>query len=782
MKNKIRFSKSANTVRPGLQAISPLLLPALFFLVMCFSHQSTSRITFMILAGLVLVLGALRFNCLCERMGLPLIAMTAMVVFGGISTFYAVSGKFALADFLNMAVAFLAVVLLALLFPGEGTAPGRKIAGVLEGAAALAGLFSIDLISTRLLTGPLFSFFSLFSSTFMDPTGAEPGVRMISIFGNANIFAGCIGIGVLLSLALTLSSQSKKERRAHLCCLYINSTAFLLAFSMGATGSIAAAFVAYLLLEHKNRRGELFLLMIKTLVTSALTVAVCSVTALDVWSGIQPIPLSCLALGCILLCLADEYVGRGLAQTMQTKGKLLAAAVVVILALLVGFALAAYNLTGPISLTKGQSISRSAYPEPGTYTLSSVGADDVQVTIRTQNRHETMMHTYTQLYKGDLSQASFTVPEDSLVVHFVLTAGQDVTLEQLNYESDAARGKIPLGYPLLPDFIANRLQGLFANQNAIQRTVFFEDGIKIFKMRPLFGFGMGAFMSVVQSVQDFFYETRYVHNHYIQTLLDTGLVGLVLFLSLLGTSAVCVLKARKKENFHPLTPALGAALLFMMIHAGVEMVFSVYCYLPLAFGVFLLIDLCCAEAVPRPTKLARTAICLLVAVLMLVFAFFLNRNMTARRITDKTHSFSVFDKAATMDPFEWKDYALSYILSSTKADITKDIRQRAEHYAQRLDSGFSNIVYLRLAEYYLATGRVETGMEMAQTHARYIAASSKEWNNLMHKLAEFASTDPTFLNGVEQLVAIMEQWNAENIGHIQLDEQSQALVDWVLAN
>ncbi|MBE6973277.1 MAG: O-antigen ligase family protein [Ruminococcaceae bacterium] len=778
MKTTTRSSRN-NPVRQA-NAILPVLLPLLFFLVMCFSHQSTSKTTFMVLAGLVLAMGAVRFHALRERMSLPFLFISGMVVMGGISTFYAVSGKFALAEFLNLSVAFLAVILLALLFPGDGIAPPRKIAGVLEGAAALAGLFSIDLISTRLLTGPLFAFFRLFSSSFMDPTGAEPGVRMISIFGNGNIFAGCAGIGVLLSLGLVLSSETRRERRVHLCCLYINSTAFLLAFSMGATGSIAAAFLVYLLLEHRERRGELFLLMVKALVSSVFTVAACSATALKLWDGIQPIPLICLAIGCVLLCLADEHTGHGLAATMQSKGKLLFAVIVGIL-LLVGFALTAYNLTGPITLSVGESISRSAYPDPDSYTLSAHGGEGVTVAVRSQNRQETMMHTYTTLYQGELAQAQFTVPEDSLVVYFVLTSGQDTTLEQLSYESDTACGRIPLGYPLLPDFIANRLQGLFANQNAIQRTVFFEDGIKIFKMRPLFGFGMGAFMSVAQSVQDFFYETRYVHNHYIQALLETGLVGLVLFLCVLGSCALCILKARKKEDFHPLTPALGASLVFMMIHAGVEMVFSVYCYLPLALGVFLLIDLCCGHALPRPQVSVRTAVCLALAVLTLVFAFFLNRNMTAKRITAQTHSFSTFDKAATMDPFEWKDYALSYILSSTKADITEDIRQRAEHYADRLDSGFSNIVYLRLTEYYLATGRVEKGMEMAKIHAGYIASSGKEWNNLMHSLAQFGAADPVFLDGMTQLIQIMDRWNAEHMGTISLDKQAQDFVDWVLS-
>ena len=219
----------------------------------------------------------------------------------------------------------------------------------------------------------------------------------------------------------------------------------------------------------------------------------------------------------------------------------------------------------------------------------------------------------------------------------------------------------------------------------------------------------------------------------------------------------------------------------MIIHAGVEMVFSVYCYLPLALGVLLLINLCCGDALPLPQFPVRTAVCLVLAALTLVFAFFLNRNMTAKRITSQALSFSVFDRAAAMDPFEWKDYALSYILSSTKAEITDDIRQRAEHYAARLDSGFSNIVYLRLTEYYLATGRVEKGMEMARIHAGYTAASSKEWNNLFHVLANFGTTDPVFLDGATQLILAMKQWDAEHMGTIRLDEPSLNFVKWVLA-
>lgn len=82
------------------------------------------------------------------------------------------------------------------------------------------------------------------------------------------------------------------------------------------------------------------------------------------------------------------------------------------------------------------------------------------------------MHTSTELYRGEASGAQFAVPEDSLVVYFNFSAPETVRVESVTYQNEEASGSVPLGYRLLPGFIANRLQGLFANENAIQRVVF----------------------------------------------------------------------------------------------------------------------------------------------------------------------------------------------------------------------------------------------------------------------------------------------------------------------
>ena len=51
---------------------------------------------------------------------------------------------------------------------------------------------------------------------------------------------------------------------------YVNALSFFLAFSMGASATIAVGFVAYLLLERKGTRGSALVLMVETLILVAV--------------------------------------------------------------------------------------------------------------------------------------------------------------------------------------------------------------------------------------------------------------------------------------------------------------------------------------------------------------------------------------------------------------------------------------------------------------------------------------------------------------------------------
>ncbi len=769
------------TKSPLMQKITVPGLAVIFFLAVCLSSASTVKISAILFLIAALIGGIFCFKRLRERFTLPMAALGLFVAIGGISTFYAVSGKFALHEFLKLLIAFSAAVLLLAFTPDKNNSSGHRIASILERVTAIAGVVSIDMISTRILSGAVTGLIGLFSTDYSaEYTGLEVGIRINSIFQNPNVFASIAGLGVILSLALVVSCSEKRERAGHLICLYCNALSFLLAFSMSAVAFIAVAFLLYLLLELPARRARLFVLMVETLLLTMISTALISVTSFSAWDGIQPIPLLCVAVGSAALCALDTFAGCALGEKLAARGKLLIGLISGVLACAVAFVFLAYSLTGPLHMEKNEKLRRSVYPEAGTYTVDTAisNNENITVTVLSQNKQDTMMHTDTVLYKGPLSDAAFTVPEDSMVVHFDLYASNETTLESLELVG-AETVSVPLGYKLLPSFIANRLQGLFANENAIQRTVFFEDGMKFFRMSPVFGRGLGSYENGIKSVQSFFYATKYAHNHYIQVLAETGLIGFVSFVLMLAASAAAVwFDRRKKEASHPLTPALGAALVFMAGHAITEVTFSYYAYLPIAFAVIALIALCCGNSIPLPKKLdlnMKKWSAIICAALALVFSFFLFSNISAENMVRSNLSMDKLEKAAEIDRFEYADHMLSYVISAEKFRDNAHIQEMAAKYAEKLSSLDSNTVPIYLSTYYFAYGQVEEAMQMVEKHVRYNASDKNAWENAVKilRLAPQFKGTAHFDDGVYRIVAFYNEWNENNLGTITLSSEAQ---------
>lgn len=761
-------------VRTTLKGLDYVISVGAFFLAVCLCSAATSKSMAFVLIVLTLASAFLFWERLRDRLTAPIIALALFVLMDIVSSLYAASGKFAMYEVLKVVKAF-CLALLLLAFIGNQK-PERKAAVILEGCAAIAGLVSIDLLSTRWVSTPVLSFLGLFTTDYMDPDVVEEGVRMISIFMNPNVFAGCMGIGVLLSLGLAVSAEKPAERAPHLVLLSINALAFVLAFSMGACMAIVPAFLLLLALTGSERRTALLILMVETLLVTAACAFPISLTSMTEWTGVRPIPLLCSILGAAALCALDLLAGRRLAARLAGHGKAVLYLVIALLAALVVFVIAACALTTGVTLLPGDSLRRSAYPAPGSYTLTAETDGDPTVIIQSQNRADTMMHAASTLYSGPLSMAEFTVPEDSLVVWFQFSTSTPARLDAAAFTGDAGSGTVPLGYRLLPGFIANRLQGLRANQNAIQRFVFFEDGFKLFLRSPIIGSGLGAFENGVRGVQTFRYDTRYAHNHYIQTLAETGIVGLALFLILLVVSALAIWRGRKR----PLAPALGGALIFMSIHAMVEFTFSTYCYLPLAFGVFAVISLSCGDMVPLPAwaqgKPARNGLAGGVCALLVAFWVLLGCNITAQNLVTSEPTLEHLEEAAALDPFERADYMLSYVVWITGTSADEETRQKADKYAARLEKIDSNIIPFYLAEYYLWTGRTDRGLEMAERYVSYVSSDADVWLDTFELLEKYEQDTDAYRAGVSHIADLLDAWNEENMGYIELDDFSLSFI------
>lgn len=772
------FLQEGSPLHTVWQKGSEWILAVVFFLAVCLSSLSTIRGATVFALIVLAVSAVLCFKTLRDRITLPLLALTLFVVMCGISTFYAHSGKFALQEFLKILFSYCTALSLLAAAPKDRATGGRWIATILAGAAAIISLVSIDLLSTHLISTPVTALLGLFSNDYAHLGIVEAGTRMLSLVEKPNVYAGIAGIGVLLSLGLSASEPKGCRRNIYLCFLYVNALGFLLAFSMGASAMIALAFIVYLLTERKERRGLLLVLMVETLALTLLAVIPIAATSLVQWTGVQPIPFVCAVLGASALCLLERFAGGKLGDKLRDKGNLVLILIAVILVLALLFAVIAYNLTGPISLSNGESIRRSVYPESGEYFVSVQGSGKVNVTVTTQNRQDTMMHTSTQLYEGELSAAAFTVPEDSLVVYMTLSAAEDAALEEVLLQKGSTTYSVPLNYQLLPGFISNRLQGLFANQNAIQRTVFFEDGLKLFRRSPVIGLGMGAYENGIRSVQSFAYDTKYAHNHYIQVLVETGVLGLMLFIGILLTAVSALWHCGKQENASLLLPALVGTLVFMAGHAAVEVTFSFYAFLPLAFGVFALISLCAGDslAISFLSKSARTVILLVIAALLAMFAFFLSGNMRAKSITSDGITATELVKAVSMDRFEWADYALSYVVSIPE-NAPDSAKKQADIFAERLSRIDSNAVPRYLIEYYFRTKQIENAFAMAEKYVDYVAAATETWQTTFDLLMQYAEDTPEYRTGVLRVKEKLDTWNTNNMGRIHLNAATMAFLE-----
>lgn len=709
------------------------------------------------------------------RVTLPLIALAAFVLMDGISTQYAIAGKFALYEFLKVLSSLCVAVILLTAAPGDKKSSTRWIATVLAGASAAAALVSIDLLSTRILSNTVLQLLGEFTPDYADVGGVEAGVRMTSLFMNPNVFAGCVGIGVLLSLGLAVSAEDKPERFAHCALLYINSLAFVLAFSMGATLAIAVAFLVYLLFEQRGRRSGTLVLMVSTLALALIAAIVISQTSLQQWNGFDSVPIACTLLCAAALALLDRFALQRLAKLSVFQGKAVPIIVLGLLGVIVVYALAAWNLTGDITLDAGGSLRRAAYPDAGTYTLNIDADKPLTVMIESQNQAETMMHTSTVLYEGTADGAEFTVPSESLVVYFNFSAPEQTHVLAVSYEGAGGSGTIPLDYRLLPGFISNRLQGLLANENAIQRFVFFSDGLKLFRRSPIIGLGMGSFENAIKSVQPFYYETKYAHNHYIQVLVEAGGIGLVLFLGVFVVSGTALWNARRRVGERvPLFPCLAAALVFMAIHAAVEVVFSSYPYLPFAFGVIALIGLSCSSEKEQLSGKVRTASLLGICVTAIAFAVMTVGNVWAMQTLQASMTFDSLEQAAKMDRFEWADYLLTYVDQSTGNEANDEVRQKAVAYAERLVKTESNSTPIILAGYYFRIGDTENAFSMLEQYVDYVASDERAWNDAFHMLEQYDNGDAAYGAEAVKLFVMMVAWNAANIGTVALDDAAQA--------
>ncbi len=699
----------------------------------------------------------------------------AYLVWLGLGVFWAVSGRFFLREYSKQLLALPLVLYVFFLLPRK-EASIRKLLFLLSATGAFYAILSIDNATAGLSHGLLYLIPGFRGAT----TGYETGTRLFGIFANGNISASVLGICINLSLYLLESAENRRQRVFAVVFAALQAGTFLLNFSLGATAFFLLSMIVYLVFAGK-RRLCVFLRMLEIALPVLISVFL-SFRFFEVSDSRKVLPLVTALLSAAVSVFLELALYPRLSGVLENGKKRTAAVFASVLVLVCVYAAAGLLTRGDAALAKGQSLRRSCYPAAGDYTLSMDADGDVNVRIVSQNELEVIMHRQTSLYSGAAADASFSVPEGALVVYMTFTSPEGAVLHEAELIG-AESISLHLGYPLLPGFVANRLQGLRANENAIQRGAFFRDGMKIFRDYPILGAGLGSFETLLFGYQDFYYETKYVHNHYIQVLLDSGIIGLVLYLSLLLLTAAALWRGRKKDApYRNLHPALCAAFVMLVLHSAMEVVMSASVYLPYACTVLALSSVCYAPELGR--KAAGKAAAAVSGLTALVYAVLIILNLSAdSKVRQSTHSvtrfFSALEYAAKVDVFEKNDWKVSYLNTCAELD-NNNYKRFADRYAEQLMDVPSNSLHQHLISYYLTYQEYDQALRAAKQSVHFNTSDSETWNGCFSLFSSALSQHPedeaAILDCVRELNTELQGCQERLMLPVVLDAGSKALV------
>jgi len=88
---------------------------------------------------------------------------------------------------------------------------------------------------------------------------------------------------------------------------------------------------------------------------------------------------------------------------------------------------------------------------------------------------------------------------------------------------------------ILPDTLRTRIENINFNQHSVlERFTFYKDSIKLVKEYPVFGAGGGGWAVLYEKYQNNPYTSRQAHSFFMQSLVETGIVGFAVLLLLLA--------------------------------------------------------------------------------------------------------------------------------------------------------------------------------------------------------------------------------------------------------
>ena len=740
------------------------LMVVLYSVLLLLSMTVQTGTVSMILCALAFLslLGKKPLSRFEQRLSVPVLGLLAFAIVYGAAAIYSPFGVSAKSEFYKFIAAFsLAVILLARF-------ERKHVSGLLWGSAsvsAVIALISLDMNCGKFLFGIFNPLMNLLGADYTNALAENAASRVNGLYNDANVTACLFSLSLFVALYLLRKSACVWRRLAASVLAGVHVVSLLLTGSRGALLCFAAACIVWLIAERADRVG-LFLLLAETAVTMITAGVPASSLA---GHGREAAVLVCL-LGGVLLFALDALAGRRLGTLLSAHKRAALAAVGALCAVTAALCAAVFLHTGPYTFEEDDSYIVYVLPD-GIVGETGITGDvdgDPRIEVYSQSRLEEIYGARTMLYDGPFSQCAFTVPENSGNLYAAITGQAGETLRSMAVSGGK---KITLNYPWLPEAISSRLlsDSLLESKSFTLRLEFDKDAWKIFSTAPIFGRGLGSTENVTRSVQSFQYESKYAHNHLLQTMADTGIVGTVFALAfVLGSAWLCLRAVRKEKD--SLAAALLAVWVMMNLHSLMEINFSVrgfkcFAYVLMALPVLLYAKPLLAGETSKARKQAKTVGILVIVVYALYLAVFGGLLERARMTDRKAERFE------TSDVYEYLDF----LRSCVRGDVFDHDSYQRNYVATavQLDDWKYSSDMLKYVKHLRASGTYENDSALA----RYYYLPRQEWDELFD----------CSLEGIRQVRSSPDGWNLqmdfyrEEVLPAMGADNAEAFVDGVLA-
>ena len=492
--------------------------------------------------------------------------------------------------------------------------------------------------------------------------------RMESLFFSPNALATLIGGTIFFTFGQLFSTEKKSSKIIYLLELSILITGLILTYSRIMYVTFAMMLIVYYISNKEQRvKKELPTIAVIMIVCGMLFAKLYDETLLTekyyrIWVGLITSEL----ISVTLCMICEKYIEK--IKKINIKKVLIFIGILLIGICIYFFSVK--NISKPLEVfnqaTSYSIVEKTIYGIKGNskyvlrFDIESKGQTDDDYRINIVERNKYMDCTKdTVMSIGEFSgekQVEITTEEYTTYINIEFESKNNNENSYLKINKVFLDDKeVILNYKYLPTNVMERFSAVGKKtKNAWERATFYKDALNIIKQDGnwIFGIGGNGWKYKYLEVQSYAYVSTDVHNYPLQILLEFGIIGFGIFVTIIVILIKRLLLMRKDNNV--LNISVICAIFCMLFHSCFDysMMFF-YILLTVYFGLAIIdagrLDI--SEKI-RKSKILNIFICIVILITLLynvTYGMYFG-NSSLMKNKNKKEKAEIYEKVSMMFP------------------------------------------------------------------------------------------------------------------------------------